>query len=74
MKAVTAIIHKGEKFYVGECVEIDVITQGETIDETLQNLKEGVALYFKEEKAEDFELPGEPSITCHIGVEEYAKV
>ena len=50
MKTVTAYIHKGEKFYVGECLEIDGITQGKTIDETLKNLKEAIALYFKGEK------------------------
>jgi predicted RNase H-like HicB family nuclease len=69
MKSVTAIIHKGEKFYIGECLEIDVITQGKSIDETLKNLKEAVALYFEGEK---IELPEEPSITVTLGVDEYA--
>ncbi len=49
MKTVTAIIRKGEKFYIGACAEIDVVTQGKTIDETLQNLREAIALYFEGE-------------------------
>ncbi|MCK4329410.1 type II toxin-antitoxin system HicB family antitoxin [candidate division WOR-3 bacterium] len=59
MKNVTGIIRKGEKFYIGECLEIDVVTQGKTIDETIQNLKEAVYLYFEGEKIGDIYLPEE---------------
>ena len=52
MRTVTAVIRRGEKYYIGECMEIDVVTQGETIDETLNNLKEAVALYFEGEPPE----------------------
>jgi len=52
MKSVTAIIHKGEKFFIGECLEVDIITQGNTIDEVLSNLKEAIALYFENEDIE----------------------
>jgi len=71
MKRVTAYIHKGEKFYIGECLEIDVITQGKTIDETLRNLKEAIALYFKDEK--EIPLSKEPPLTVTLDVEEYAR-
>ena len=46
MKKITAVIHKGEKYYIGECLEVDVVTQGKTIDEVLKNLNEAVDLYF----------------------------
>ncbi len=72
MKVVTATIRKGEKYYIGECLEIDVVTQGETIDETLHNLKEAIALYFEGESLQRIELPQEPPILVTIGVEEYA--
>lgn len=52
MKSVTAIIHKGENFFIGECLEVDIITQGNTIDEVLSNLKEAIALYFENEDIE----------------------
>ena len=48
MRSVTGIIRKGEKLYIGECLEIDVVTQGKTIDEALENLREAVALYFED--------------------------
>ena len=36
-----------EKYYVAECLEVTAITQGKTRDETIANLKEGVALHVR---------------------------
>lgn len=44
----TAIIKKGEKQYVALCPELDVVSQGYTIEEALKNLKEAVELYVEE--------------------------
>ena len=44
----TAIIKKGEKQYVALSPEIDVASQGYTIEEALKNLKEAVDLYIEE--------------------------
>ena len=44
----TAIIKKGEKQFVALCPELDVASQGYTIDEALKNLKEAVELYIEE--------------------------
>lgn len=44
----TAIIKKGEKQYVALCPEIDVVSQGYTIEESLKNLKEAVELHIEE--------------------------
>ncbi|HLC85035.1 MAG TPA: type II toxin-antitoxin system HicB family antitoxin [Candidatus Nanoarchaeia archaeon] len=44
----TAIICKGERQYVALCPEVDVVSQGHTIDESLKNLKEAVELYVEE--------------------------
>ena len=44
----TAIIKKGEKQFVALCPEIDVVSQGYTIEEALSNLKEAVELYMEE--------------------------
>ncbi len=66
MKNLTAIIRKGEKFYIAECLEIDVVTQGKTIDEALANLKEAVHLYFENEDTKDLPLSSEPPIAVPI--------
>ena len=44
----TAIIKKGEKQFVALCPELDVVSQGYTIEESLDNLKEAVELYLEE--------------------------
>ncbi len=41
----TAIIKKGEKQYVALCPEVDVVSQGKTIEEALKNLREAVELH-----------------------------
>ncbi len=44
----TAVIKRGEKQFVALCPEIDVVSQGHTVDEALENLKEAVDLYIEE--------------------------
>jgi len=48
MKSLTAIIKKGEKQFVALCPELDVASQGHTIEEALKNLKEATELYIEE--------------------------
>ena len=48
MKSLTAIIRKGEKQYVALCPELDVVSQGYTVEEAIKNLKEAVELYIEE--------------------------
>jgi len=44
----TAIIKKGEKQFVALCPELDVVSQGYTVEEALKNIKEAVELYIEE--------------------------
>ncbi len=46
---VKAFIRKGDNHYVAECMEIAVVTQGKTLDKTLANLQEAVALHLEGE-------------------------
>ncbi|MDP2919834.1 MAG: type II toxin-antitoxin system HicB family antitoxin [Dehalococcoidia bacterium] len=43
----TAIVKKGEEHYVALCPEVDVVSQGRTVESALRNLKEAVALYIE---------------------------
>ena len=56
MKSFTAVIKKGEGQFVALCPELDVVSQGYTIEEALFNLKEAVELYI-----EEMGLSNEPS-------------
>jgi predicted RNase H-like HicB family nuclease len=47
-KTLTASIHKEGKFYVATCIEIGTVSQGQSIEESLSNLKEATELYLEE--------------------------
>ena len=44
----TAALHREEDWYIAQCLEVDVASQGQTIDEALANLAEAVELYLEE--------------------------
>jgi predicted RNase H-like HicB family nuclease len=44
----TAVIHLEEDIYVAECPETGTVSQGYTIEEAVQNLKEATGLYLEE--------------------------
>ena len=69
----TAIIRKGEKQFVALCPEIDVVSQGYTVEEALKNLKEAVELYI-EEMGLPKEFTGRETIIASFAVEEDAKI
>jgi predicted RNase H-like HicB family nuclease len=46
------IVQKEESWYVSKCQENNVASQGKTIEEALNNLREAVALYYEDEKPE----------------------
>ena len=56
-RSIKAFIYKGDSYYVAECHEIAVVTQGKTLDETIANLKEAVALHLEGE---------DPSLHCDL--------
>ena len=51
-RTVKAFVWKGDTHYVAECVDIAVVTQGKTLDQTLKNLQEAVALHLEGEDRE----------------------
>jgi len=47
MHKFTAVITRERKWYVAHCVELDVVSQGKTIEDARNNLKEAVALFIE---------------------------
>jgi len=43
----TAIITKEGNWYIARCLELDVTSQGKTIEEAQANIKEAVELYIE---------------------------
>lgn len=48
-KIIKADIYFDGEHYCARTLDIDVFTQGNTIDETIENLKEAVALHLEDE-------------------------
>jgi predicted RNase H-like HicB family nuclease len=71
---IKAFIRKGETHYVAECLEIPVVTQGKTIDETVDNLKEAVSLHLEDEDLSEFGLAPNPTLIVTMEVEPLANV
>jgi predicted RNase H-like HicB family nuclease len=69
---IKAFITKGETHYVAECLEVNVVTQGKTLDETMANLEEAVALYLDGENLADLDLAPNPSLLVTLELEPLA--
>ncbi|HEY2059562.1 type II toxin-antitoxin system HicB family antitoxin [Amycolatopsis sp. NBC_01480] len=57
----TAAVHQEEDWYVAQCLEVDVASQGASVNEALANLAEAVELYLEE--AEDPHPSATPLVT-----------
>ncbi|MEE8113385.1 MAG: hypothetical protein V3T23_03425 [Nitrososphaerales archaeon] len=69
-KTIKAILRPGdEKGFVAECMEIAVVTQGTTIDETIHNLREAVALHLEGENLIELGLQDRPVLVVTMEIE-----
>ena len=44
------VVQKEEKWYVAKCLDNSIASQGKTIEEALENLKEALELYLQDEE------------------------
>jgi predicted RNase H-like HicB family nuclease len=68
-RTIKAYISKGDNYYVAECMEIAVVTQGKTLDETIANLNEAVSLHLEGEDPADFDLVSNPTLLVTMELE-----
>jgi predicted RNase H-like HicB family nuclease len=67
MKRVISVhIFKGEKYFVAECLDLPVITQGKTLDELVRNLKEAIELHLEDENLEALDIAPNPAIIANV--------
>jgi predicted RNase H-like HicB family nuclease len=64
-----AIRHGDQSGYVAECLEIPVVTQGQTLDEVTRNLREAVELHLEGEDLAALGLAPSPSILVTFELE-----
>jgi predicted RNase H-like HicB family nuclease len=73
-KIIHVRIYKGEEYYVAECVDLPVVTQGKTLDEVVENIQEAISLHLEGEMLEEWDLHPDFSIWVNFELESvYAK-
>ncbi|MBK5276840.1 MAG: hypothetical protein JJE30_17570 [Desulfuromonadales bacterium] len=61
MTALKYVIYQEGKYYVSQCLNVDVSSFGKTIDEAVKNLADAVELYLRDD------LPGTHSMFHEVG-------
>ena len=57
-------IFRGEKKYVADCMDLPVVTQGDTLDEVVANVREAIALHLEDENLAELGLCNDPAIVA----------
>jgi predicted RNase H-like HicB family nuclease len=69
-RTIKVVIRPGEQSgYVAECVEIPVVTQGGTLDETIANLREAAELHLQGEDLSELGLAANPTLVVTMELE-----
>ncbi|MBI2448487.1 type II toxin-antitoxin system HicB family antitoxin [Candidatus Microgenomates bacterium] len=71
-------VYQGDKYFVAECVDLPVVTQGETLDEAVKNVHEAIALHLEGEDLSELMIADNPTILVNfearsLKAREYAK-
>lgn len=59
-------ISKGDKYYVAEGVDLPIVTQGKTLDELAENIREALELHLEGENPSDFDIVPDPSVLMNF--------
>ena len=68
-KIVQVKIYKGEKYYVAECLDLSVVTQGKTLDEAVANVREAIELHLEDENLADWDILPDFTILANFELE-----
>ena len=60
---VHAVVTRDPNWYIAECLELAVVTQGRTLDELVANLREAIALHLEGEDPASVGVVAEPRIS-----------
>ena len=67
---IQAVIYPGdESGYVAECLHLAVVTQGQTLDETVKNLREAIRLHLEGEDLAEMGLVSNPPLLVTMEME-----
>lgn len=61
-----AVIFNSDDHFVANCLEVAVVTQGRTLDETLDNLREAITLHLEGEDLSEMGLDSNPMLSVTL--------
>gem|GEM_PF-483382 len=56
VRAIKFYVYKEAPYYVSQCLNVDVSSFGDTVEDAIRNLKEAVELHFEDIKEDDYRL------------------
>jgi predicted RNase H-like HicB family nuclease len=59
----SSVISKEGKLYVANCPELEIASQGESVESALENLREAIELYLQDEDAKVPDINYRPIVT-----------
>lgn len=68
-KIIQVKVYKGDKYFVAECVDLPVVSQGKTLDEAAENIREAIDLHLEGENLDDWDVSPEYSILVNFELE-----
>jgi len=67
---IQAVIYPAdERGYVAECLDLAVVTEGRTLDEAVQNLREAIRLHLEGENLAEMGLAPNPPVLVTLEME-----
>ena len=57
-------IFRGEEKYVAECLDLSVVSQGDTLDEVTANIREAISLHLEGEDLAALGLAENPAVVA----------
>jgi len=65
---VSIIIEREDAWFVAFCPELDIASQGKTVEEAKSNIKEAIELYLQNADPSEIQLPSEPPLVSGLSV------
>ena len=65
-------IFRGEEKYVAECLDLSVVTQGDTLDEVTANIREAIGLHLEGEDLAELGLAENPAVVAMMELDAVA--
>jgi predicted RNase H-like HicB family nuclease len=65
-------IFRGEQKYVAECLDLAVVTEGDTLDEAAANIREAIGLHLEGEDLAELGLAEDPTIVATMELDAVA--